>query len=1168
MLKIKSIWVCICISLSCVAGEKPRKLVKIAPEDILFLSHFNSSLMPEVGNAKNMACRSNITSGQKGFPFKDSAPRAECLDVSVYRSFLALSGANNIDIRHGTLQFWIKPMWSQKDYVHAIFFKLCDSPETRGRSEWQNQNSFYIQKPPRLEQFRLSHVQRSIIKDIQFGSIWHQIAATWSADKKIIKFYIDGELVGSEKYLVKTPPDEILFGVPSLHCAKSLIDEARILKRILTDSEIKQDFLAQKSGLEFISPPAQQRSGGLYKFKAEMPNPASDKKGILENVIFPVYYTSAPPQIDGKLNEEIWKYLPELPGMRTRNGHPAKVLTGIKLCYDNKYIYIAGIANEPSMKTIVANYDQRDLPVYSDDCVEFIIQPSGRTGNYYHFIINSLGTIYDAKNSSRNYDATGIKVKTARLNDRWLLEVAIPFKDLQTISPQNGSAWGARFCRERHNSEKEYSSVPTVKHGSFSSPAFLGKLCFKSKIGSKALISGKVNSEKFLPGWNSLELTLDNSGVRNFDRKIVINYFNAENELLKNTSEAVSIKIGRQKIKIPLKIMDDRIERVSINIQNNNGANDFGIILNRAFIPASSSIKEVASELEYFQANLKRYADVKHPIYNEVVRAVKITDEAVKKYLKRLKNAIDSKRTLKEEHWNEIVSIINGFNKFKEYRRYLIWETSPWEKGSEDALAPMNYTEKPIFYFNQAVNEQEAVCFIISGLLCKNRLDLRIHPYPVDKSDNFISGKNFTVYTEPIMKCMGRKITSALIKVPGNIITVTPGNSQRIWIIFDSGNVRPGKYLTKLVVKPLYDYSVPDRDIPVHLRIFNFKLPETNEWPLDCYLWSGGLGRLDELAMLKTLHKHHIKWSMTESHKYIHGFKRDRLQFDGIGKKDFDPDKVKYENQEFFETAKKLKMKIVFAWGTHSTVKWHQMLIKRLRDMGFGYKDFIFHGGLLDEFRTKDIPDLAEFRKKMLQADDKAQFMATLLSAQPPVGTRVELLEKTGLLKFFKVWAVNYSVKLKVFNELLEKNRIVWAYRCNYNMQIRDILDYYRFFPWWGYMNKLNGIAYWTFASSRSFDGFDHRDGYDDGITLIDNDHKPVPTKQFEALREGLEDVAYMDILRKTLAKAEKSNPGKDYSKYQKLLKDIPLQIMQDKSQDALDDWRIKVGEAIEQLSK
>ena len=471
-----------------------------------------------------------------------------------------------------------------------------------------------------------------------------------------------------------------------------------------------------------------------------------------------------------------------------------------------------------------------------------------------------------------------------------------------------------------------------------------------------------------------------------------------------------------------------------------------------------------------------------------------------------------------------------------------------------------------------AGNEREVKTFILSGLLCGKRLDLRVMPRSYDTSGKFISTDQFEVYQEPFVNHNGDLITAPLVRAPGNIVTLTPGTNARVWVIFNSRGVAPGNYATEIEIKPQYDYSIPNRNIPVALKVWNFTLPETHEWPIDMFFWGPQLSGIDETAMLRLMHNYHVKWTMTESHNYLNGFIRDRRWFGKApaGKK-YDENLVKHANQEFFEEAKRLKMKIVFAWGTGPDANWHKLMADRLLKMGFTYQDFIFHGLLRDEFSKKDIPPAEAARRETKKLLPEAQFMATYLSTPPPSGATLEDIEQTGLSDFFKVWAViSGRLEGKQGPETREffrkRGNILWAYRCQTQMQLRSILSYYRFFPWTGYLEGLDGVAFWCSYSAKGDDGFDHRDGYDDGITWRGIDKKPVPTKRFEAVREGLEDVAYMDLLKKMIAAAK--NKGIDCSGYEKLLTVMPKEIMRDESQKKLDLWRLEVGEAIDKLSR
>jgi hypothetical protein len=114
-------------------------------------------------------------------------------------------------------------------------------------------------------------------------------------------------------------------------------------------------------------------------------------------------------------------------------------------------------------------------------------------------------------------------------------------------------------------------------------------------------------------------------------------------------------------------------------------------------------------------------------------------------------------------------------------------------------------------------------------------------------------------------------------------------------------------------------------------------------------------------------------------------------------------------------------------------------------------------------------------------------------------------------------------------------------------------------------MRGLDGVAIWCSGGRSGSDGFDTRDGYDDGITWCGNGKTRIPTKRFEAFREGLEDIAYMDALAKEIAKAKIAK--RDVSKAQALL-DKRAEVMEKANYDVLDQWRLEAGRAIHELIK
>ena len=171
-------------------------------------------------------------------------------------------------------------------------------------------------------------------------------------------------------------------------------------------------------------------------------------------------------------------------------------------------------------------------------------------------------------------------------------------------------------------------------------------------------------------------------------------------------------------------------------------------------------------------------------------------------------------------------------------------------------------------------------------------------------------------------------------------------------------------------------------------------------------------------------------------------------------------------------------------------------------------------------------------------------------------------IEAAKLPEFFKQWAVIHGrcrdpkEGPDTIGRLRSKGCKVWSYRCNQFMQGHSILGYYRFYPWDAYMLGLDGFAYWTVYSPKGDDGWDSRDGYDEGFCWRGLDKKPIPTKILEAVREGLEDVAYMDLLKRSGNAAAKS------------LLDARIDVIKANNQKVLDSWRLSAGRLIDELSR
>jgi hypothetical protein len=99
---------------------------------------------------------------------------------------------------------------------------------------------------------------------------------------------------------------------------------------------------------------------------------------------------TAPPSIDGRLDEPGWQSAPRSPRFRDLiHGKETIHDTRAAVLWDEEYLYVAYWIEEPDVQ---ATLTERDSKIYMNNDVELFI--AGQD-TYYEFEINSFGTIYE-----------------------------------------------------------------------------------------------------------------------------------------------------------------------------------------------------------------------------------------------------------------------------------------------------------------------------------------------------------------------------------------------------------------------------------------------------------------------------------------------------------------------------------------------------------------------------------------------------------------------------------------------------------------------------------------------------------------------------------------------------------------------------------------------------
>ncbi|MBI3860903.1 MAG: carbohydrate-binding family 9-like protein, partial [Planctomycetia bacterium] len=201
------------------------------------------------------------------------------------------------------------------------------------------------------------------------------------------------------------------------------------------------------------------------------------------------YRAEVPPQIDGRLDDAVWKaalWTDDFVDIEGDRKPPPRFRTRAKMLWDAQYFYIAVEMEEPHVWGTLTKHDS---VIFHDNDFEFFIDPDGDNHEYYEFEINALNTGWDLflprpyKDGGRadnGWEIPGLKTAvhvTGTLNDSsdrdqgWSVEIAVPWRALREFAhrpapPRDGDQWRVNFSRVEWQHEVKagkYQKVPDTR---------------------------------------------------------------------------------------------------------------------------------------------------------------------------------------------------------------------------------------------------------------------------------------------------------------------------------------------------------------------------------------------------------------------------------------------------------------------------------------------------------------------------------------------------------------------------------------------------------------------------------------------------------------------------------------------------------------------------------
>jgi hypothetical protein len=236
-------------------------------------------------------------------------------------------------------------------------------------------------------------------------------------------------------------------------------------------------------------------------------------------------------EVDGKIQESCWRSNRNSTGdlwwtgevdsnLRAKAGNaeeaknlPKPSSSMAQAAYDDRGLYLLVQCNHSTQENSLCKYDDDNLDIYQDDCMEFFFQPGKASDLNYHLIVNVKGKRVLLTTGSKVIKDSGIRTATVspiNSSGGYSQEIFIPWKALGlAAAPVPGTAWKFNACRAFNSWRQLMSWAPVYKL--FAEKDKWGILFFEGMEGRVWLENFDLGSR--YPGQNQIkgQLTSDSS---------------------------------------------------------------------------------------------------------------------------------------------------------------------------------------------------------------------------------------------------------------------------------------------------------------------------------------------------------------------------------------------------------------------------------------------------------------------------------------------------------------------------------------------------------------------------------------------------------------------------------------------------------------------------------
>ncbi len=209
--------------------------------------------------------------------------------------------------------------------------------------------------------------------------------------------------------------------------------------------------------------------------------------------------------MDGVLNDSAWvnaDVVGDFYKSKPQDTSFAETKTEVMMSYDDKFIYVAAICYDELPGKYIVQSLKRDFSYPRTDAFVMFIDPFNDGTNGFSFANNPYGAQREGLlEHGGRYGVTTAwdnkwYSKVKQYNDRWIIEMAIPFKTIRYNS--DVSQWKVNFSRNDQKRNETSTWVPVPRNQNVASLAYTGTMTWDQsvqKVGSNVSIIPYISTK-------------------------------------------------------------------------------------------------------------------------------------------------------------------------------------------------------------------------------------------------------------------------------------------------------------------------------------------------------------------------------------------------------------------------------------------------------------------------------------------------------------------------------------------------------------------------------------------------------------------------------------------------------------------------------------------------